>query len=68
MLPIMKLNVKYKNSLIVLGVEIVIPAKAVIKTAAEKLINNPEKALNQDLEKNPVIKNNLAGKRSVVNI
>ena len=68
MLPIIKLNVKYKNSLIVLGVEIVIPAKAVIKAAAEKLINNPEKALNQALEKNPVIKNNLTGKHLVVNL
>lgn len=43
--PTPRWNVKSKNSPIVFGAETVAPAKAVIKAAAEKLINNPEKSL-----------------------
>ncbi|MDZ7586601.1 MAG: hypothetical protein U0946_02505, partial [Patescibacteria group bacterium] len=64
--PNVKWNVKDKNSSIVFGVETVIPTKAVIKAAAEKLINNPENAFNHGEENNFVINNTLAQWTKVV--
>jgi hypothetical protein len=66
-IPTSRWNVNSKNSLIVFGAETVTPAKAVIKAAAEKLINNPEKAFNQEFVKNLGIKNSLTNKNFVVN-